>query len=44
MENNEKKLVGQAAPEQIEAWKREHGDVFIATVGDSVCYLKKLAY
>ena len=41
MENNEKKLVGQAAPEQIEAWKREHGDVFIATVGDSVCYLKK---
>lgn len=37
----EEKLVGQAAPEQIEAWKRKHGEVFAVTVGDSVCYLKK---
>ena len=41
MEKQEKTLVGQATPEQIEAWKKKHGEVFIATVGDSVCYLKK---
>lgn len=41
MENEKKQLVGQATPEQIEAWKRQHGDVFSATVADGVCYLKK---
>ena len=41
MENEKKQPVGQAAPEQIEAWKRQHGEVFAVTVGDSVCYLKK---
>lgn len=32
---------GAVAPEQIEAWKKQHGDVFRAEVDDSVCYLKK---
>ena len=35
------RLNGQATAEQIEACKRELGDVFAATVDDSVCYLKK---
>ena len=37
----EEKLVGQATPEQIEAWKRQHGDVYAITVDDGICYLKK---
>ena len=37
----EKQLAGQATPEQIEAWKQKHGDVFAVTVGNSVCYLKR---
>lgn len=37
----EEKLVGQATPEQIEAWKRQHGDIFAATVDGSICYLKR---
>lgn len=37
----EKTLVGQATPEQIEAWKRQYGDIFAVTVGDGICYLKK---
>ena len=41
MEKEEKTLVGQATPGQIEAWKKQHGDVFAATVDDGVCYLKK---
>ena len=41
MEKEEKTLVGQATPEQIEAWKRQYGDVFVATVDDSICYLKR---
>ena len=40
-ENNEKKLVGQATPEQIEAWKREHGDIYAITVEDGVLYVRK---
>lgn len=36
-----KTLVGQATPEQIEAWKREHGEVFAIEVDGRVCYLKK---
>lgn len=41
MEKEEKILVGQAAPEQIEAWKRQYGEVYTVTVGDSIGYLKK---
>lgn len=28
-------------PEQIEAWKKKHGDVFRVTVGGKVAYLKR---
>ena len=41
MEREEKTLVGQATPEQIEAWKKQHGVIYAATVGDGICYLKK---
>ena len=41
MEREEKTLVGQATPEQIEAWKKQHGEIYAATVGDGICYLKK---
>lgn len=41
MEKEEKTLVGQATPEQIEAWKREHGDVYAITVDDGVLYVRK---
>lgn len=41
MEKEEKTLVGQATPEQIEAWKREHGDVYTVVVDGSIGYLKK---
>lgn len=27
--------------EQIEAWKKEHGDIFKISVEDKVCYLKR---
>jgi len=30
-----------ATDKQIEAWKKEHGDVFHITVEDKACYLKK---
>lgn len=36
-----KELIGVATPEQIEAWKKQHGDVFLIEVDGSVCYLKK---
>ncbi len=26
---------------QIDAWKKQHGDIFKITVDDKVCYLKK---
>lgn len=41
MDKEQKQLIGQAAPEQIEKWKREHGDVYAVSVDDSICYLKK---
>jgi hypothetical protein len=41
MEKEEKTLVGQATPEQIEAWKREHGDVYAITVDEGVLYVRK---
>ena len=34
-------LTGMATPEQIAEWKKKHGDIFMAEVGGSVCYLKK---
>ena len=40
MEDN-KTLVGQATPEQIEAWKAEHGEVFAIIVEDGVLYVRK---
>lgn len=27
--------------EQIDAWKKKHGDVFKLNAGDKICYLKK---
>ena len=41
MEKEEKTFVGQATPQQIEAWKRQHGDIYAVECGDSICYLKK---
>lgn len=35
------KLIGQATPEQIEAWKKEHGEIYAVTVDGHVAYLKK---
>lgn len=34
-------LIGQATPEQIEAWKKEHGKVWAIIVDGHICYLKK---
>ena len=39
MSKNE--LIGQAAPEQIEAWKEKYGEVFAIKVDGHVCYLHK---
>ncbi len=35
-------LSGQATPEQIEAWKETHGDIYAITVEDKIGYLKKV--
>ena len=40
MEDN-KTLVGQAAPEQIEAWKKRHGEIYAVKCDGHVAYLKK---
>lgn len=37
----ENKLVGQATPEQIEAWKKQYGEVFAIEVDGSVMYVRK---
>lgn len=34
-------LVGQATPEQIEAWKKQHGEVFAIVVDVSILYVRK---
>ena len=34
-------MIGKATNEQIEAWKKQHKDVFEIVVTDSVCYLRK---
>lgn len=36
-----KEFIGQATPEQIAAWKEEHGDIFAIKAEEHVCYLKK---
>lgn len=34
-------MENQITPEQIEAWKAEHKNVYRIDVGDKVCYLKQ---
>ncbi|HQE13007.1 MAG TPA: hypothetical protein PLQ78_09675 [Flavipsychrobacter sp.] len=34
-------LIGQASEEQIAAWKKQYGAVYIVTVEGHVCYLRK---
>ena len=41
MEKEEKTLVGQATPEQIEAWKKQHGRLFSTTADGHVGYFRK---
>lgn len=39
---DEKKiLTGEASPEQVNAWKQQHGDVYIVKVEGSAGYLRK---
>lgn len=33
--------IGQATPEQIAAWKEQHGELFAIRAGGHVCYLHK---
>jgi hypothetical protein len=40
MKNETFKLKGEATPEQIEAWKTQHGDVYEIEVEGHVCYVK----
>lgn len=39
--SNEKKLTGQATPEQIEEWKKKYGKVWAIIVDGHICYLKR---
>lgn len=34
-------LIGQVSNSQIEAWKRQYGELFELKVGGHVCYLKR---
>lgn len=34
-------LIGQVSQEQIDAWKKEHGDVFEIKSDGHMCYLRK---
>ena len=34
-------LEGKASPEQIEQWKKKHGQVFGILAGDHICYIRK---
>lgn len=36
----EKKLTGEATPEQIATWKKEHGKVYRYEVDGRVCYFR----
>lgn len=40
MEKKETKLIGQATPEQIEAWKLQFGTVKEVEIDGHVCYLR----
>jgi hypothetical protein len=35
-----KQLIGQVAPEQIEAWKKLYGDIYSIEVKGHICYVK----
>lgn len=37
---NKEKPIGEATPEQIEAWKKKHGELKAVKVGGHVAYLK----
>lgn len=39
-ENTQKS--GQATPEQIQAWKAQHGEIFAISVEDKIGYLRKV--
>ena len=41
MENTEKVMVGQATPEQIEAWKRKYNKIYTAKVDGHIGYFRK---
>jgi len=41
MEEQEKNEIGVATPEQVQSWKKKHGDVWRISVDGSVCYLRK---
>ena len=41
LEEAKRALVGQATPEQIEAWKKTYGVVYGIIVDGKICYLKK---
>lgn len=34
-------ITGAATPEQIEQWKKQHGDIFAYEADDMICYLKR---
>lgn len=36
-----KAFKGQATAEEIEAWKKQNGEVYAVSCEDSICYLKK---
>lgn len=39
--NKEEILIGQATPEQIEAWKTKYGKMWAIIVCGHICYLRK---
>lgn len=41
MSKKENKAIGEASPEQVEAWKKKYKNVFQLNVQGSVCYLRK---
>ncbi len=41
MSTTKQTLSGQVAPEQIEQWKKRHGDIFGYAVDDKIGYLRR---
>lgn len=41
MVKEKKTLIGQATPEQIDDWKKKHGDVFSAQADSHIAYFVK---